>query len=422
MFARFAPVLSMRSTLLLLLWCASAAVRAQGSPTDSVRASWLAEHVIALDGSAGGEDAFVGAVGGARIVAFGEPTHGDGAAFVLRNTLTQALHERAGFDLLALEATGVAELPGTFASPTEARAAVDSVGGRLWVSSEEARPGLLYAASTAGTARPLRPIGIDVQHRAAGARVLLDTVETALERVGALDGRWPAARRTLAAAFENPFAPVDSMTQAVTVEAAADYGEALGESEAQAASFLRTALANALVPWTRTFGPRNRQMGENAVALAQRTGGKAVLWSASSHAVRRIAAIDRMRPDEGWNYDGMVTTGDEIDRAFGDGYYVVAFTACGGAYGAAALDLAETSIEQPEPGSLEALVCKVPFETAAFVDLRGLAATEEGTWLSGPLVARPLGYGAMRASWPLVLDGLVVVREMTPSTSRVRED
>ena len=421
MLARLTPR-PMRLALLLLLWCVSAAVWAQGSPSDSARAARLAEHVVALDGSADGEGAFVRAVGAARVVALGEPTHGDGAAFALRNTLTQALHERGGFGLLALEATGVAELPETFASPTEARAAVDSVGGRLWVSSEEARPGLLLAASTVGTVRPLRPVGIDVQHRAAGARVLLDTVAAALGRMGALDGRWPAVRRTLAAAFEDPFAPVDSTTQAATVGAVADYGWALGEREARAASFLRTALANALVPWTRTFEPRDRQMGENAVALVQRTGSKAVMWSASSHAVRQIAAVDRMRPDEEWNYDGMVTMGDRIDRALGDGYYVAAFTACGGTYGAAALDLVETSIEPPAPGSLEALVCAVPFETAAFVDLRALAATEEGVWLSGPLMARPLGYSAMLASWPLVLDGLIVVREMTPSTPRVEED
>ena len=137
------------------------------------------------------------------------------------------------------------------------------------------------------------------------------------------------------------------------------------------------------------MAPRDRQLGENAVALVDRSDDKAVVWSASSHAVRRLSAIDNLDPE--WGYDGAVTMGDGIARALGDDYYVVAFTACGGAYGAEALDLAETVIGPPEPGSLEALVCAASFETAALVDLRTLSATEAGGWLSGPLLARPLG-------------------------------
>lgn len=399
---------------LLALGFLAAPANAQSSAADSTRAAWLAQHVVALDGAPETEDAFLRAVGDSRVVALGEPTHGDGDAFVVRNALTRVLDERAGFSLLALEATGLHDLAGPFDSPAEAMAAADSVTGWLWRSSAEARPGLVYAASTVGTGRPLRLAGVDVQHSPAGARGLLDAVEVSLTRAGALDGRWPGVRQTLGAAFENPFAPVDSTTQVATVRAVADYARALPPAEKEAALLLQTALANALVPWTRSMAPRDRQMGLNIVALVERTGEKAVVWSASSHAVRQIDAVDTLEPE--WNYDGMVTMGGGIDRAFGDGYYIAAFTACGGAYGAAALDLEETAIDPPEQGSLEALVCSAPFERAAFVDLRGLSRTEAGGWLNAPLLARPLGYTAMRASWPVVLDGLIVVREMSPST------
>ena len=391
--------------------------RAQPAYEDSTRAAWLAEHLVILDGGSEGADGFLRATGGARVVALGEPTHGDGTAFTLRNDLTRALHDRAGFGVLALEATGVHDLAAPFASPAQAVAAADSVTGLLWRSSAEARPGLVYAASTVGTGRPLRLAGIDVQHSPTGARSLLDAVEGALGRSGALDARWPGARHALDAAFSNPFAPIDSTTRATTIRAAADYDQALRPAEGEAALLLRTALANALVPWTRTMEPRDRQMGENAVALIDQAGAKAVVWAASSHAIRRIGAIDTLDPE--WSYDGTVTAGDGIARALGGAYYVVAFTACGGAYGAAPIGLPEALIGPPEPGSLEALVCAAPFETAAFVDLRGLSATEAGGWLSAPLLARPLGYGTKRASWPVVLDGLVVVREMRPSTPYV---
>lgn len=108
--------------------------------------------------------------------------------------------------------------------------------------------------------------------------------------------------------------------------------------------------------------------------------------------------------------------GDGIAAAFGDRYRVVAFAACGGSYGAPPIGLDATEIGAPTPGSLEALVCAAPFETAAYLDLRTLSSSDDGAWLNAPLLSRPLGYGEQRASWPLVLDGLVVVREMSPST------
>jgi len=39
---------------------------------------------------------------------------------------------------------------------------------------------------------------------------------------------------------------------------------------------------------------------------------------------------------------------------------------------------------------------------------------ESGGWLNNDLLARPLGYNFMKANWPSVFDGLIVVRGMSP--------
>ena len=383
---------------------------AQSAP-DSSRAAWLASRLLVLD-SRDAAGAFARSVGEARVVALGEATHGDGAAFALRDSLTRALH-RAGFRALALEATGLYDLPADLATPGRALAAVDAVDAAwLWRSSAEALPGLRYAAGTVGAPGELRLAGIDVQHGLEGGARLLDAVEAALGRTGFRDDRWPVVRSTFEAAFANPFTPVEDARQDLARRTVAELLPELGEPDAAVGLGLRSALAHAEVMWQRSMAPRDRQLGANAVALAR--DRSTVVWAASSHAVRRLPAVDTMDPE--WAYDGAVTMGDGLAGAFGEAYRVVAFTACGGAYGAAPIGLDEATIGAPTAGSLEALVCAAPFETAAYLDLRRLAGEDGGAWLSAPLVARPLGYAEMRASWPLVLDGLVVVREMTPST------
>lgn len=409
----------MRLVPLAALLLLAAPLAAQPTAVDSARAAWLAPHVVPLDGlladpasAAGGP--FLDAVRGARVVALGEPTHGDGAAFAVRAALTRLLHERGGAETLALEASGLTDaLPLT--SPAEALARIDSVAPFAWTSAEEARAGLAYAASTAGSPRPLRVVGLDVTPQTGGAAAW-DRVERALAGAGALDGRWPEVRRVLGAysRFQRPAVP-DAL-RAEIEGAVADYRAALGGAgDEEAGLVLGGFLAAAAQFWAQRSAPRDRQMGENLAYLARQTAAPLVVWAASSHAVRRLAAVDNLDP--AWSYDDAVTMGDAASAALGDGYRAVAFTACGGAWGAAPLGLPVEAIPPPSPGGLEALVCAAPFETAAFLDVGALAQTEAGAWLNAPLLARPLGYAEMRAGWPLVLDGLVVVRTTAPATA-----
>ncbi len=393
---------------------------AQPAPADSVRAAYVAAHLVPLDGlladtASPASGPFLDAFAGARVVALGEPTHGDGAAFLVRNALTRLLHQRGGFDVLALEAAGLTDaLPLT--SPAEALARIDSVAPYVWATVQEARAGLDYAASTAGAARPLRTVGLDVLPQSGGRR-LMEHVERALGEAGALDGRWPEVRRVLGAYAAFQPVPVSDSLQAEVKGAVGDYRAALAEAgDGLADHLLGGALVAAEQFWVGASTPRDRQMGENLAWLARDVypDARIVVWAASSHAVRRLAAVD---PLDEWSYDQAVTMGDAASAALDGAYRVVAFTACGGAWGAPTLDLPGEPVPPPTPGSLEALVCSAPFETAAFLDLRALSRTEAGAWLSAPLLARPLGYGEKRASWPLVLDGLIVVREMMPATA-----
>jgi erythromycin esterase len=391
---------------------------ARQSPVDSLRSVWLEPRIVNLDDMIDGGEApskLSEAVHSAAIVAFGEATHGDGTGFTVRNALTRALHESLGFDVLALEATGYHKVDEPADPRRPASDVVDSMEARLWRSSAQARPGLIYAVETSASKRPLRIRGFDVQHGPDDAKDLFDEVESSLRAADLLGPDWSVVRTTLTRALRNPFAPVADSTRELVTRRARELVDDLRPSRPQAAILLETALANALVPWTRSMEPRDRQMGKLVVhmATAEMPDERMIMWAASSHVVRSLPAIQRM--DASWSYDESLSMGEIIADSMGAGYYVVAISACRGSYGASYLGLSEETIPAPEDGSLEALICAAPFEKAAFLDLRGTSSEPGGRWLSSPLLARPLGYTFMRASWPLVLDGLIVVREMEPS-------
>src|SRR5512134_2516506 len=70
---------------------------------------WIAGHAVAVrtidaaDEDFRDLDPLIDAIGTARVVQLGEPTHGAGGSFAAKVRLIKFLHQRMGFDVLAWE-------------------------------------------------------------------------------------------------------------------------------------------------------------------------------------------------------------------------------------------------------------------------------------------------------------------------------
>lgn len=372
---------------------------------DSTRAAWLSGHVISLDQDLA-EEGTVSSLGEifrqTDVVAMGEPTHGDGTAFQIRTQLSSLLHTQFGYSRLVLEGLGMFDPSSSLIEDRKAY---------MWTGSEEGRSGLEYFLQRSEV---MEVRGFDIQHDQVDD--LFEKAASALESTGEMDDHWTKVSEVLRQKFRAVFAPVKQTTMDSVLTHAKRYVRELRKGGHDASAlFLENAAANASVPHLGSMQPRDRQMAGNLLYLRQNNPEKkTIVWGASSHLVKSLAVIDNLDPQ--YSYDEAVPAGAYVAEDLKEDYYVIGFTACGGSYAATHIGLSEKKIEDPPTGSLEEMICRSDFRHAAFVDLRSLAVKREGEWLRSPLLARPLGYTTMRASWPLVLDALIVVREMRPST------
>jgi erythromycin esterase len=136
--------------------------------TDSVQ-RWLAAHGKAVravdseDEDFGDLEPIAVAIGSARVVQLGEPSHNAGTCFAAKARIIRFLHQRLGFDVVVWE-SGIYDVE---LVETALRAAEDpSVAAqrgilRNWSGSEECRPLFAYAQQSHATARPLVMAGFD---------------------------------------------------------------------------------------------------------------------------------------------------------------------------------------------------------------------------------------------------------------------
>lgn len=153
----------------LLLGSATlASTRPAFSRLDSLQ-RWLADHarpILSVDPANddfADLDPIAQAIGNARVVQLGEPSHNAGTCFAAKVRLIKFLHQRLGFDVVVWE-SGIYDVgrveSGLHAGDDPSAAAQRGIL-RNWSGSEECRPLFAYARQSHATARPIAMAGFD---------------------------------------------------------------------------------------------------------------------------------------------------------------------------------------------------------------------------------------------------------------------
>jgi hypothetical protein len=287
--------------------------------------------------------------------------------------------------------------------------------------------------SVKGTKRPLELAGLDFQPAGTKARHMLDDLArfVAAQRdtagtgaaIDALRGSWG-----LLFGSERPrFRTLPDSARAAFREAALLLeGRAARDVKALGslgeAAFWRQVLGSARgfagfmwdmnpqKPEPAVFNRRDSVMAANLEWLARRhPDRKIIVWGATSHLVRNRQAIENDAAP------GMIPAGHLAWKALGRDVYAIGFLAAEGEMGMARIGTAipRRPIPAADSGTLDGL-WRESGQALGFLDLRAIPAG--GEWLREKLVARPMGYGSVRASWPEHLDAFIFTRRMTPST------
>ncbi|RMI43577.1 erythromycin esterase family protein [Streptomyces triticirhizae] len=377
-----------------------------------------------------------------RLLALGEPTHGDGTLLDVRNDLFRQLVEEEGYRTIALESDCLAG-PIVDDHITTGRGSLDEVmergfshgwgaweGNRALVRWMRAHNARLEREGRPASER-VRFAGIDgpleithaasprealtALHRWLAAGVdpgLLPSTEGTLDRLLGADDRWtePAAMRDPARSFgrsaearelrlhaDELVALLDERAPELIAATSRDEWERARLYGRTAVGLLRYhhwMAARSPARMTRLVGLRDQMMAHNLLALARR-GPRLV----SSHNAHLQRSRSTMRMDDGqvawWN------AGALVGARLGDDYAFLA-TAIG--------TLRHRGVDAPPRDTVEGLLHALPGDRS-LVDARRLAAT----LTDRPPAARVspwFGYAPLDPAHLAELDGIVHVRDV----------